>query len=241
MVGNVGNVGVLRGLLGLVGCVVCVVLGSSATRAQSSIGLEGGLFFDSATLEDERVLAGLRDVDREDVGNRDLGHVALYYLHALSERHGFRVGGELRYLGTLAAEHGDGDDEEVYVLGPAIELGARGEWSTPLTDELAFLVGLRASFALVFPEGELADDIDRMAAEGIPVGDGPRPGVTIMPSIGARYAIHERVNAGLTLGLGWSFLSIFDIDERVSGITFARTATWSATRFELTVGLEVTL
>jgi len=233
--------GMLRGLNGIVVLFVSLVVGSETTRAQSSIGLEGGLFFDSATFEDERVLAGIRDVDRADVGNRDLGHVALYYLHALSERHGFRVGGEFRYLGTLAAEPDGDNEDEIYVLGPAIELGARGEWSTPLTDELSFLVGLRASFALVFPEGELAEDIDRMAAEGIPVGDGPRPGVTLMPSIGARYAIHERVNAGLTLGLGWSLLSIFDIDERVSGITFARDATWSSTRLELTVGLEVTL
>ena len=224
-------------VLGVVlGCVWVFGLVSPG-HAQSSIGLEGGLFFDSATLTEKRRIGSLSGTERTDVSNRDIGHVALYYLHALDERHGFRLGGEFRYLGTLATE----EDDEASVLGTAIELGARGEWSTPLTDALSFLVAFRASFALVFPDGELAEAIDDMAAQGVPVGHGPRPGVTLMPSLGARYAIHERVNAGLTLGLGWSFLSIFDVDERVSGIDFSRTTTLSSTRFEITVGLEVSL
>jgi hypothetical protein len=224
---------VLRGLV-----VVWVCGWASSSLAQSSIGIEGGLFFDASTAKDETVVGPIRDTERADLSNRDLGHVALYYLHALDEKHGFRLGGELRYLGTLATEN---DDDEKAVLGPMLEIGARGEWSTPLTEKLTFLVSLRASLALVFPEGELAEEIDRMAVDGIPAGDGPRPGVTLMPSVGARYAIHERVNAGLSLGLGWTFLSIFDLDEQVSGITYSRASTLSATRFELTVGLEVTL
>lgn len=225
-------------------CPLALALGllvgaDPAARAQSSLGLEGGLFFDSGARVDEVGLAALTDTDRHDVTNRDVGHLALYYLYALSDtpREGMRLGGELRYLGTLATEEGD----EAEVVGTLLEIGARAEWSTHLTDALVFFAGARASLALAFPSGDLAREIDRMQGDGVPVSHGPRPGVTLMPNLGAGYVLHERVTARLSLGLGWSWLSIFDVDERVSGIRYMRRETLSSTRFDLTLGVEISL
>ncbi len=223
--------------------LVAVLMGAmSPGRCESGIGIEGGLFFDSGTRSDEVRLGPTVDTSRDDVGNVDLGFIALYYMHQLGEdsaaREGFRIGGEVRYLGRYASEY---DDEEVEVVGSLLELGARGDWSTLITNELSFVVGLRVALALAFPEGELADEIDRLAAEGVSAGAGPRVGVTILPSIGARYAIHTRVNIALNVGLGWSHLSIFGLDETVSGVGYARDESISSTRFELGLGLEVSL
>ena len=216
--------------------------GMSTGRCESGIGIEGGLFFDSGTRSDEVRLGPTSNTSRDDVGNVDLGFIALFYMHQLGKdaaaREGFRIGGEVRYLGRYASEF---DDEEVEVVGSLLEVGARGDWSTLITNELSFVVGLRVALALAFPEGELADEIDRLAAEGVSAGSGPRVGVTILPSIGARYAIHTRVNVALNVGLGWSHLSIFALDETVSGVGYARDESISNTRFELGLGLEVSL
>lgn len=210
--------------------------------AESGIGIDGGLFFDSGTRSDETRIGPTGGTSRADVSNVDVGFVALYYLHQLGEdpaaREGFRIGGELRYLGRYASEY---DDKEVEVVGTLLEIGARADWSTLLTNELSFVVGLRVALALAFPEGELADEIDRLSAEGVSAGHGPRIGVTILPSVGARYAIHARVNATLNVGLGWSHLSLFGLDETVSGVGYARDESISSTRFELGIGLEVSL
>jgi hypothetical protein len=223
--------------------VVATTLGGIGSgRCESGIGIEGGLFFDAGTRSDEVRIGPTVDTSRDDVGNVDLGFIGLYYMHQLGEdpeaNGGFRIGGDVRYLGRYASEY---DDEEVEVVGTLLEVGARGDWSTLITDKLSFVVGLRVALALAFPEGELADEIDRQAAEGVSAGGGPRVGVTILPSVGARYAIHSRVNATLNVGLGWSHLSIFDLDETVSGVGYVRDESISNTRFELGLGLEVSL
>lgn len=220
----------------------CLATGAEPALAQSGLIVEGGLFLDSGTREDEVLIGPSRNIDRADVSNIDLGFVTLAYLHQLGApdgpRAGFRVGGELRYLGQYTTERSNDARE---VVGALIEVGARADWSTPITSDLAFFVAARAAMALAFPSGDLATEIDRMVAEGISAGHGPRPGVTLMPSVGVRYGIHERVELLAGLGLGWSWLSVFSIDETVSGIRYIRDESISNTRFELAFGVAITL
>ncbi|MCC6619749.1 MAG: hypothetical protein IT385_00760 [Deltaproteobacteria bacterium] len=228
------------GPVGWVLACALVVLASEA-RAQSAIGLGATFFFDSGEREDDERIGPRHDVTREDVTNPRFAAGVISYLHALSDtpREGFRLGGELRYLGTYATE--SDDDEGRRDIGTLFELGFRGEWTTEIADKLGLALGLRLDLAMVFPTGDFAAEIDRLADEGVPTSSGPRFGWSIVPMVGARYELHERVHARLDLGLGWSALELLGIDETVQGIAYQRDETLSVTRFEVSLAIELSL
>lgn len=223
-------------------CAAGLTLSSHAARAQSALGLDFALFVDGVTLEDDERIGPLHETLREDRNNVGLFAGAIHYLHALGggALDGFRVGGELRYLGEYATERDDGERRK-QVLGTLFELGLRGDWTTPLAERLGLGVGLRVGLAILAPGGDFADEIDRLADEGVPTSDGPRLGVSIVPTVGARYALHERIVARFDLGFGWTVLDLFDVDAGVQGIQYVRDATVSGSRFEVALGVELTL
>lgn len=225
-----------------IGCAwVCGALVTSDARAQNAIGLDAALFFDSGERENDERIGPRHVVDRDDITNPRFAGGVLTYLHALSSapRDGFRLGGELRYLGSYATET-DGRDGR-RDIGTLFEIGFRGEWTTELAPKLGFSFGLRVDLAMLFPIGDFAAEIDRLADEGVPTSSGPRFGWSIIPMVGARYELHERVHARLDLGLGWSALELFGIDETVQGISYQRDESVSVTRFEIVFGFELSL
>lgn len=225
--------------------MLLVVGGMSATaaRAQSAIGLDLGLYLDDIAIEDSQRIGPQHEITREDRSNVDLTAGALYYLHRLGAGDGiggFRIGGEFRYLGEYATER-DGDDRDKRVVGTLMELGFRGDWTAELAEHFGLVVGLRFDLALLVPGGDFDDEIERLADEGVPTSDGPRVGLALVPSVGARYAVHERINVRADLGLGWSYLDLFSIDAGVQGIQYVRDTTFSSRRFEVSVGVEIVL
>jgi len=222
---------------------ICMALITTTTaRAQPALGLDFALFIDGVTLEDEERIGPLHETLREDRNNVGLFAGAIHYLHPLGgdTLDGFRVGGELRYLGEYATERDDGDRDK-HILGPLFELGFRGDWTTPLAERLGLVVGLRFGLTILVPGKDFADEIDRLADEGVPTSDGPRLGLSLLPSVGARYALHERLHARFDLGFGWTWLDLFDVDAGVQGVQYVRDTTLSGTRFEVALGVELTL
>ncbi|MFO0747754.1 MAG: hypothetical protein U1F43_19130 [Myxococcota bacterium] len=228
---------------GLALALLCAAHASA--HAQTAIGLGATLFFDSGTLENDERIGPLHDVTRDDITNPRLAAGALSFLYALGDgtpRDGFRLGGEFRYMGGYAVERGDGNGNDNRTdLGTLMELGFRGEWSTELLPRFGLSFGLRADLGILVPGGDFADEIDRLADEGVPTGQGPRVGLSLIPMVGARYELHERVHVRLDLGLGWTMIDLFGIDDTVQGIAYTRDETVSATRFEVTIGFELSL
>lgn len=230
------------------GALVLVVgaLSTTATpaRAQSALGLDFALFLDDISVTDSQRIGPQHETLREDRSNVDLTAGALYFLYALGTPRpglgGFRVGGEFRYLGEYATEL-DGEERDKRVLGTLIELGFRGDWTAELADHFGLVVGLRFDLALLVPGGDFADEIDRLADEGVPTSDGPRVGLALIPSVGARYQLHERLNVRADVGLGWSYLDLFSIDAGVQGVQYVRDTSLSSRRFEVSIGVEINL
>lgn len=215
---------------------------STPARAQSALGLDGTLFIDGVTLEDDERIGPLHETAREDRNNVGLFGGAIHYLHQLGDgvMSGFRLGGEFRFIGEYATERDDGERDK-QVLGTLFELGFRGDWTTEIAAHLGLSVGLRWDLAILAPGGDFADEIDRLADEGVPTSDGPRLGLSLIPSVGARYALHERIHARFDVGFGWTWLDLFGIDAGVQGIQYVRDASVSGSRFEVSLGVELTL
>jgi hypothetical protein len=229
-----------RWLAGIAMLVAC----AGTAHAQTAIGLDFALYFDGISSEDDERIGALHEITRADLGNVYPFAGAIYFLYHLGSDDkpldGFRVGGELRYLGQYATERDEGERDK-QVMGTLLELGFRGDWSTELVSRFALAFGLRLDLALLLPGGDFADEIERLADEGVPTSDGPRVGLALIPSFGVRYQIHERVNARLDVGLGWSYLDLFDVDAGVQGIQYQRDASFSTTRVEISVGVEFAL
>jgi len=217
---------------------------SSSTHAQSAIGLDFALFLDDISVEDSERIGPLHEIRREDRTNVNITEGALYYLHHLGSPEerltGFRIGGEFRYLGEYATEL-DEKDRDKQVLGTLLELGFRGDWTVEIAPRLGLVVGLRFDLAILVPGGEFADEIARLKDEGVPTSDGPRVGLALLPSVGTRYALHDRINLRFDIGLGWSYLDLLSIDAGVQGIQYVRDASLSSRRFEISLGVEIVL
>ncbi len=233
-------------VLAACGAMLALSLAATSARAQSALGLDFALYLDDVSVEDSERIGALREITREDRSNVNIAAGAIYYLHHLGGmadgEHvaGFRIGGELRYLGEYAIERDEGDADE-QVIGTLIELGFRGDWTAEIVERFGLVVGLRFDLAILVPTGDFADEIARLADEGVPTSDGPRLGLALVPSVGARYAIHERINLRFDLGLGWSYLDLLSIDAGVQGIQYVRDMSLSSRRFEVSLGAEITL
>lgn len=231
---------------GFAACGLALALAAAAyvsappAAAQTAIGVGGVLFFDDGDLDDDERVGPRRDRSSEEGGSDGVLGGELSFLYALSPhpREGFRVGGDLRFLGDYGVTD---DDGEVYGLGALFELAARAEWSVDLIERLALTLGLRLGLATLFPGDDLEDTLDDLAAQGADVAAGPRLGFVISPLLGARYQLLDRLLARLDLRLSWQKLFLVDIDQPVQGIAYERSLSWSVLRFEIVFGLEVAL
>lgn len=233
---------------GFAACGLALALAAAAftsappAAAQTAIGVGGVLFFDDGDLDDDERVGPRRDRSSDEGGSDGVLGGELSFLYALSDhpREGFRVGGDLRFLGNYGVTDDD-DEGEVYGLGALFELAARAEWSVDLIDRLALTLGLRLGLATLFPGDDLEETIDALAAQGADVAAGPRLGFVISPLVAARYQLLDRLLARLDLRFSWQKLFLVDVDQPVQGIAYERSLSWSVLRFEIVFGLEVTL
>lgn len=231
--------------------LACVFVGlglgmAGVARAEPSrvaIGLGPVLTFDDGSLFDESQIGPLRENAETEVTNRRIAGVVLYALYHVPTGEagavdGLRIGGEFRYLGTTADVSGK-NDEDRYELGTWMEFGARGEWGFGLTADFAITAGARIDVAMLLPTGDFAEDLRRLEGDGVPTSDGPRVGVSLVGLVGARWMFLEHVGAHVEAGLGWSYMSLIAVDDAVQGVAYQRTLTRSATRFEVSLGVEL--
>jgi hypothetical protein len=230
----------------LLGAIAMTAMLSASARAQSAIGLDFALFLDGISLEDRERIGPLHEITREDRNNVGIAAGAIYYLHHLGGMDegehlaGFRIGGEFRYLGEYATERDEGERRK-QVVGTLLELGFRGDWTAEIAERFGLVLGLRFDLAILVPGGDFADEIARLKDEGVPISDGPRLGLALVPSLGARYQVHDRVNLRFDLGLGWSYLDLLSVDAGVQGIQYVRETSLSSRRFEVSIGAEIIL
>lgn len=208
--------------------------------AQTALQISGLLFADDGELDGEERIGPTREANTTEVGNEGVFGGEIAYLHSLSDRplDGFRVGGDLRFLGDYAVCDDEGD---VFGLGPLFELAARADWSVALLDRFALTLGLRLGLAAIFPSDDLADAIDALRAQGADIGTGPRVGFVLSPGIAGRYQILDRLIARLDLRFTWEQLFLIDVDQPVQGVAFERTLDYSLLRFEFVFGVEIPL
>lgn len=230
-----------RSIRSVAGLVAVLLLTPSNGRAQDAFGVGGGIWADSTVRRLDLDIGPLTSTARDEVTNVYLGLVHLSFLKALGDTHleGFRVGGDVRYLGFVATSPRDDDRSDG--LGRAVEVGLRAEWSTVIAKDLALTVGARVGLGALFPEDDFAESLDRLIAEGVPTSSSPRFALHAAPSVGLRWAVLAFLHLRLDLGFGYTFTSVSDVDATVQGIPYRRRETIHGSRFEAVVTAEIPL
>ncbi len=223
------------------GALLLLGLFALPVHAQDAIGLGGGLWADSAVRRVDLDIGPLTTTTRDEVTNVYLGLVHLSFLAALGDTPlgGFRVGGDIRYLGFVATSPRDGDGSDG--IGRAVEVGLRFEWGTVIARDLALSLGARVGLGALFPEDDFEDTLDRLIAEGVPTSGSPRFTVHAAPSVGLRWAIADWIHLRLDLGFGYTFTPLSDVTATVQGIPYARRETLHGSRFDAVVTAEIPL
>jgi hypothetical protein len=157
-----------------------------------------------------------------------------------------RAGAGLHYYGgyeTLPEPEEDQEPEDVEAseLGQKLTVFARGEWLVPFADDKDLVLGAEAGLVALFPDGEFRQRIENMKDDGITVFGGPRPGVSLSPIVGARWQLDERLAIRADFAVRWQRIILFNVSDEVEGNNYERDWTAKILRYNLGVGMEVTL
>lgn len=221
--------------------VVCGLLFSTAASAQTSLIVGVGGFFEGSNVEGRERIA-VQDRERNfDYSSDSFLNGSLRLVRPLTGS--FYWGGGVTYYGTYRGKIDEGDDTpdppNLYEFGPLLELGGLLEWRLGVTEAIDLSLGLQAGLALVFPSGEVAEEIKSLKDQNVSVWDVPRPGYYVAPQIGARWKLDERLAVRGDLLFKWERLHLFGIDEVVDGLEYERSAVAKILRTEFVVGLEI--
>ena len=157
-----------------------------------------------------------------------------------------RAGAGLHYYGGYEAvrepeEDEDAEDIDAYELGQNLTLFARGEWLVSFADDMGLVLGAQAGLIGLFPDGEFKREIEALRDEGVTVFGGPRPGLSLAPIVGARWQLDERLALRADFAVHWERIILFNLSTEVENNNFERSWTAKILRYNLGIGMEVTL
>lgn len=157
-----------------------------------------------------------------------------------------RAGAGIHYYGGYETveepeEDEDAEDIEASELGQKITLFARGEWLVSFSDDMDLVLGAQAGLIGLFPDGEFKREIEAIRDDGATVFGGPRPGLSLAPIVGARWQLDERLALRADFAVHWERLILLNINTEVEGTNFERSSTAKILRYNLGLGMEVTL
>jgi len=214
-----------------------LALSGAPALAQERIGAAVDLFSESGTLNGSQSIDG-RPTDEtfeyEPAGN--MGFSA-WILFLEGER--LRWGPALRYVGRYKTE--TEDVPRVFDFGTLLEGTLEGEYSLPIVEKFHGVLGIRGGLAMLIPQGDLAEEIRTLRADGVGVWNVPRPGWTVGLSLGVRRALTESLAFRADLRGQWEQLFLFRTTDDVDGFEVEKRWTTTSMRMGLTLGLEFVL
>lgn len=208
------------------------------------IGVGLGFYVENSRIEGETT----RQVDTDDesfdytADNVVMGSVSM--MKTAGNR--LRAGAGIHYYGSYETvrdpeEDEDPEDIEADELGQFLTLFARAEWLIPFADDLELVLGAEAGVISLFPDGEFRREIEAMKDDDIGVFGGPRPGISLAPMVGARWEIDDRLALRADFAVRWERLLLFNVSDTVENISYERNWTGKILRYNLGIGMEVTL
>jgi hypothetical protein len=152
-----------------------------------------------------------------------------------------RVGGGFRYLSSYNYEidppEDDPDAEPVEEnLGRMIELYARAEVLIPLVKNLDLVPVLELGVPLLFPGGELQQELDDLESQGFNVSSAPRLGILVGGDLMVRYSFATWFAVRGGVGLRYERLFLYNASTDDDGGEASRYM--NVLRFKPAVGVE---
>ena len=232
----------------LTSCLLALALLATATTAlakgkkEQSLGVQLGAYFEDGELDDNYRVSVTEQSQSFDYDNDGTFNIALNYMAHYSES--IRLGGLLRYYGEYGANPlVDEDADEApptFVFGQLTEAIGEVEWLIPVIGaEWEMALGGQLGLALLFPDGDLQNQIDALNDQGIGVWDSPRLGYTVGARVGARYRLSKLLGFTASYGVQVSELYLYDTDEQVNTIPVRRETNLGIVRQNIVVGTEV--
>lgn len=231
--------------------VSAILLLPSAVAAQTVVGLGVNGFFEDSKLNGTQQIAVQENDESYEYRSDGFLTGSVWFLLQLAER--LRAGSGLEYYGTYASmtkcddEERDCDDPDNpfepdrYEFGKLLEFYGRFEYVVPTTPSVDLILGTVFGVPLLFPSGDLADEIDSLQEQGASVLGLPRIGYLIGPDIGARWKYSDHLALRGDLMVKWEQIFMFRTTQNIDGISFRKTWTTGTLRYELGVGIEVNL
>jgi hypothetical protein len=210
----------------------------------SYVGVGLGFYTENSRIDGETTRQVDTDDDSFDYSADNFLQGSIWTMKSAGSR--LRAGAGLHYYGGYETvrepeEDEDAEDIEAQELGQYAILFARGEWLLPFAEEFELVLGAEAGVGVLFPDGEFRQRIEGMKEDGINVFSGPRPGISLAPLVGARWKIDDRLALRADFAVRWERIFLFNVSDTVENISYERTWTAKILRYNLGVGMEVTL
>jgi hypothetical protein len=207
-------------------------------RFQLGIGV--GFFTESTERRREQWVGGqqTRIPDPEEFESDSIYNIQAWYLQPFWVR-GLRVGGGVAWFNEYALEAPDAEeDDEPIVMGQFFQLGLQTEYEVNVVSKLGVVLGLRGGGALLFPSGDLREDIEGFERSGFDVWGSPQFGLYVAPLAGVRWPLSERVSLRSDLSVQFSKLWLYSAEGESAGITSEDSASLGTTRTQFLIGLD---
>lgn len=230
----------------LFACLVFVAAPRNAS-AQTVIGLGANVFFEDSKLNGVQQISVQENDESFEYRSNSFLTGSLWFLLQITDR--IRVGSMLDYYGTYTSatkcQEGQCDDPNfeprLFTFGKLLEFHGRFEYGIPVTEDVSLLLGTVFGAPILFPGGDFKDHITSLQEQGAGVLDLPRIGYLVGPNVGTRWRYSEHLALRGDLIVKWEQIFLFRTSQNIDGIPFRKSWTTGTLRYEIGVGVEVTL
>jgi hypothetical protein len=220
---------------------------SSNAAAQTVVGVGANAFFEDSKLNGIQQIAVQENDESYEYRSDGFLTGGFWFLFQMSDR--IRVGSMIDYYGTYASltkcqeNQCDNPDFEPdrFEFGKLVEFFGRFEYGVPIAQDADLILGTVFGLPILFPGGDLGEEIDSLKDQGAAVLDVPRIGYLVGPDLGGRWAYSEHLAIRGDLMVKWEQIFMFRTTQSIDGISFRKNWTSGTLRYELGLGIEVTL
>jgi hypothetical protein len=190
-------------------------------------------FFESSRLNGEQRIAQTRQDESFNYGSASPWSVSAALLAHRGGR--FRLGPGLRIFGNYSAAQPE------FRFGFLTEAYAQGEYALPAFEQFEAVFGARLGVALLFPNGDFAEEIRRLQSNGVNVWSVPRVGWLGALSLGLRRPLGDRIALRFDVIGQMEQLFLFLHSQTVGDLRIRKAWNTYTLRLSFALGVELRL